>query len=204
MVTMEKSLEAARRYAPIPDSPELGAAMSAISPQQRAFVLAYVEDGTRNASRAARVAGYGETSPTEEQAKTAAKVGGWRLIHTAAILAAIKELAQARLDASAFQAANVLMEIAEDPTHKDRLKAAEMIMNRAGMIVVQESKVVHEHKVERRDSILERIEALAAKHGLNADALLQRRIQEAEPVTVKALPPPEEASMSAEGLEDLL
>lgn len=201
---MANALTNSRRYDPIPDSPELGDAMRALQPQQRAFVLAYVEDGKQNNSAAARAAGYGEASPTSEQAKTAAKVAGWRLIHDPKILAAIRELAQTRLSASAFHAANVLVEIAEDVTHKDRFRAAEMLMNRAGMIVVNEQKVVHEHRVEKRDSILERIEALAKKHGLDPDALLARRVEDAQFVEVRSLPPPEEAAMSSAGLEDLL
>lgn len=197
---MEKALTSAIRFDPIPDSPDLGKAMAAIQPQQRAFVLAYVENASGNASHAARAAGYGSTSATEEQAKTAAKVAGWRLVHDAKVLAAIRELAQARLEANAFRAANVLVEIAEDPTHKDRLKAAEMLMNRAGMIVVNESKVVHEHRVETRSTILERIEQIAKRNGLNAADLIQRQ----------ALPAPvedatfEDVTPTTDGLEDLL
>lgn len=201
---MEKALTISRRYDPIPDSPELGEAMRALSPQQRAFVLAYVEDGKANNSAAARAAGYGDTSPTVEQAKTAAKVAGWRLIHDPRVLAAIRELAQSRLNASAYHAANVLVEIAEDPTHKDRFRAAEMLMNRAGMIVATEQKVVHEHRVEHRSTILERIEALASKHGIDPARLLAGRVADAVPVTVQALPAPAGDGMSSAGLEDLL
>lgn len=200
---MEKALSSAVRYDPIPDSPELGKAMAAILPQQRAFVVAYVNSATGNASQAARAAGYGDTSETEEQRKTAAKVAGHRLIHDAKILAAVKELAQARIEANAFKAASVLVEIAEDPTHKDRLKAAEMLMNRAGMLVVNESKVVHEHRVEARSTILEKIRTIAERNGLNADDLIAGRGGQ------PALPAPVidatfEPAPSAEGLEDLL
>lgn len=200
---MEKALQTARRYEPIPDSPELGKAMAAIEPKQRAFVMAYVENATGNAAQAARAAGYGSTSETEEQARTAAKVAGWRLIHDQKVLAAVRELAQAHMEANAFKAASVLVEIAEDPTHKDRLKAAELLMNRAGMLVVAESKVVHEHRIEKRDTILERIQQIASKNGLNMEAILAARGQAALPAPVQDATF-EDITPSSDGLEDLL
>lgn len=200
---MDRALAQARTYDPIPDSPDLGEAMRAISPQMRAFVVAYIDLGAKNAAQAARAARYGADSPTPEQAYNTQKVSGWRLIHDDRILLAIKELAAARLQSYAHKAADVLIEIMEDPTHKDRFAAANKLMAHAGLVAAAD-KVVHEHRVERRDTIMERIEALAAKHGLNPEALLQRRISEATPVTVKALPQPVEAVGSADGLEDLL
>lgn len=193
------------RVEPIPDSEEMGPAMRAISPQQRAFVVAYLAEGKANASAAARAAGYGADSATPEQAKTAAKVSGWRLIHDDRILAAVKEMAEKRLHAFTYRAAQALIDIAEDPTHKDRFKAADRLLGQGGIIAaVAEQKVVVEHRTEKRSDILKRIEALADKHGKALPQSLQERISAARLETVRVLPAPAEAARSSEGLEDLL
>lgn len=201
---MSKTLASARQFSPVQDSPELGTAMSAISPQQRAFVMAYVENATGNAAQAARAAGYGANSPTDEAAAQAAKMSGWRLIHDEKVLAAIRELAQSHMEAKAFHAANVLVEIAEDPTHKDRLKAAELLMNRAGMLVVQEQRVVHEHRVESRSSILDKIAVIAQRNGLDLNAVMAATGRKMEALPAPVTDATFEPAPSSEGLEDLL
>lgn len=201
---MATRIDTVRRYEPVTDLTGLGEAMRAISPQQRAFVMAFIDGGACNAAAAARAAGYGSTSESPEQGALASRVAGWRLIHNERVLLAVKELAEGRLRSFAYRAANVLIEIADDPTHKDRFNAAKQLMAHGGLVVVQEHRVVHETKSETRTEILERIKKIAEKHNLNADALIQRRFEEAEAVEVKTLPAPAEPDMSADGLEDLL
>lgn len=171
--------------------------MSALNPKQRAFVMAYVENGNANAAAAARAAGYGGDGTYEQQASTT-RVTGWRLVHDKRVLEAIKELAQGYVTAAVYRAMSVLVEIAEDPTHKDRLAAAEKILNRAGMLVVAEQKITVEHRTTNRLELLERIKVLAEKTGTNVAHLLEDHTTDAE------FTPVEEPAMSSEGLEDLL
>src|SRR5690349_3017404 len=95
----------------------LGPKMKALNDRQQAFVVALLTQGTRNYAAAARTAGYqGEESG-------ALRVSAHRLAHDERILAALREETERRMQASIGMAAEVLLSIAEDPTHKDRLKA---------------------------------------------------------------------------------
>jgi len=178
------------KYEPVPDDPDLGKAMAELSPRQRAFVFAYVADGKGSATAAARASGYGETDGAQ-------RVQAHRLIHNPKILAAIKELADGRLRSYTYRAANALIEIADDVTHKDRFRAADTLLNRAGLLVATVSTVEHIHKTEKRSDILDRINEIAKRNGVDPTALLHA-------ATAPQLTGPAEVVMSSEGLEDLL
>lgn len=198
-------------YAPIPDNPSLGPAMRAIEAKQRAFVLAYVERADENGTGAARAANYGGSSETPEQRQTAAKVAAWRLLHDPKIQAAIKELAEDKFRIATFKATAVLMEIMNDPTHKDRFRAAERVLAQNGMGVAIQVNHNHVHDLDEKGMIA-RIARLAKDQGLDPRRLLgtvgvEYVDAEFEDVTsavgaeLTALPAP---AMSAAGLEDLL
>lgn len=196
---------------PITETHGLGPAMIALNPQQRAFVLAYVETGGQDQTRAAVLSGYGVTPGSQ-------KVAGYRLAHDPKILAAIKEVADQRLRSGALLGAEVLIAIAQNPVHKDQLKAATELLNRGGLIVRQE--VEHIHRSETEAEQVKKIVSLARELGLDPKQLLG-----SAGVTVdadfkvvsngKGQPQPEpeepeevdaefEPAASAAGLEDLL
>lgn len=150
-----------------PDA-KLGPAMLNLNERQRAFVIAMVEMGGINISRAALAAGYGNGNAAS------AAVLGHRLAHDERILTAIHEEAHRRLRSGAIMAVQTLLEIANDQSakHGDRLKAVEMMLNRSGLHAVTE----HNVKVERYDvtdeSMIKKIKLLAEKQGLDPVKLL--------------------------------
>lgn len=150
-----------------PDA-RLGPAMRELNDRQRAFVIALIEMGGINYSRAALAAGYGNGN-----VESAASQGN-RLAHDESILAAIHEEAHRRLRSGAVMAVQTLLEIASSQAaeHRDRLKAVEMLLNRTGLHAVTE----HNVKVERYDvtdeTMIKRIKLLAEKQGLDPVKLL--------------------------------
>lgn len=176
-------------------------AMLALNPQQRAFVLAHVALGGEDATKAARAAGYGGDNPTS------VKVQAYRLTHSPKVRLAIKEIAESKIHAQAAYGAQVLVEIARDPTHKDRYKAATEIMNRSGMMVVQKVEHDHIHRAEDDAEKVRRIVLFAQQMGMDPRKLLGGA-KELQGVTLDAqfeiVDTEVEPSGSAEGLEDLL
>lgn len=195
------------RYPPIPDDPMMGAAMRKLTPQQRAFVVAYIERADENASAAARASGYGADSEPGPAQSQAYRTAGYRLIHDARVLEAIKELAEQRFRVAGYRATATLMEIMNTPGHKDQFKAAERVLAQVGMGVV--TKVEHDHKhglAGDEKAMIARITQLATLNGLDPVRLLgSAGVALPAPETIDAeftvLPAPD---MSDAGLEDLL
>ena len=170
----------------VPQDDILGPAMRVLTEGQRAFVIAHLLDGGRNNTQAAIMAGYGGTP---ESARTRA----FELMRTPKILAAIREEADRRLRSGAALAASALLEMAADPMHKDRYKASVELLNRAGMVVEDVKRVIHEDyrsNAEIKTAIL----ALAKANNLDIKAL---GIAE-EPLEA------EFEELSSDGIEDLL
>jgi hypothetical protein len=187
---------------------EWGPAMAALTTQQRAFVLALVETGCNN-TQAAATAGYGESSPTLEQRQKAQRQAGWALTHNEAIQEAIKEEAATRVRAGTLISVSALIDIVNDPKHKDRFKAAIYLASLNGIQAVQAINVNHTHlhsfeSMTTRD-LLTKIKDFSRDVGLDATELLANAgIVDAEFEEVgdgRSLPAPER---SAAGLEDLL
>lgn len=173
----------------VPPESELGDAMLLLTENQRGFVIAMLETGAQNQERAAILAGYGGND-------NSAAVAAHRLMRNPMVLAAIREEADRRLKSGALLGASVLVEIAGDPKHKDRFKAATELLNRSGLIVEQTHRVIHEDN--RTDAELERsLRTMLAKHGVDAAKVLGLPASvegEFEEVT----------NGSKDGLEDLL
>ena len=125
-----------------------GPAMSALNERQRAFVFALNNTGGRNASEAARAAGYTDTH------NGAIQVTAHRLLHDPNVQAAIIEDAKARLAGDIHATLLGIDEIAMNPGHKDRLKALTTKLHHAGMIekTIQQMEVsvnvTYEQKVD--------------------------------------------------------
>lgn len=153
------------------DEGSLGPCMRALNEKQRAFVYALVETGG-NASQAAAAAGYGFDSDTPEKRSAACRTRGYQLSHDDKVLAAIKEEAQKRLNSGALIATSALLEIVQDPAHKSRLRAIEVLLDRAGLVVNRDVNinVNHTHKTDADQ--IERITSLAQGLGLDPRQLL--------------------------------
>lgn len=174
-----------------PPDTDMGPAMAALRPRQRAFVIAMLETGEDNHTRCAMMAGYGGT-------ESSIRVQAFRLAHDEKIQAAIVEQAGRRMKTGAIMATGTLLSIAKNPVHKDQLKAAVEILNRSGLHAITETKHTVEHTINDKAMVAKVVEL--AK-GLNIDpkvllgqygVVLDAEFTEIAPRT------------GSEGLEDLL
>lgn len=188
---------------PIEDASGFGPAMARLSPQQRAWVVAFLETGPQeNATAAARAAGYGASSATEEQRKQACQTTGHRLRHDEKVLDAIQELAKERFRLVAHRATEELVTLMDSTDAKVKIKAIDMILARTGLNAAQQIDVNHKHGFADMDdkAMIRRIAQLAESQGMDPIRLLGSRgvVVDAEFEVVT------EPAMSSEGLEDLL
>jgi phage terminase small subunit len=112
-----------------------GPALRALTDQQYKFVEEFAEQpsGPDAARNAAKRAGYNSSYAAQ-------------LMRHPRILAAIRELAGTRIQANALSGMLVAEEIAQDPTHKDRLKAAKWLAELAGFTVVSQQEISVKHE----------------------------------------------------------
>jgi phage terminase small subunit len=149
------------------DADDFGPAMSALTEQQRGFVIAMVTIPGCSFRRAALEAGYSDASE-------AAKVSGHRCAHNPAVQAAIREEAGKRLNSLSVVAANVMMDLMLDGEvdAKTKLKAAAAVLDRTGFGAAQTINVNKTTTDRTGAGMLERIRALAAANGLDPVKLL--------------------------------
>lgn len=146
---------------------EHGPAFNDLTTLQQKFVMALVEVGLTKdfGAKAARIAGYNHDG---------AKQAAYRLMRNPKVLLALREEADLRMRAGALLGAMVLEEIALDPMHKDRFKAATEMMNRGGMSLIQKVEHLHQHTVEQRSDpeLMAVVNRLARTLGTTPAALL--------------------------------
>jgi phage terminase small subunit len=175
-------------------NPRLGPKMNALPLMRRAFVSALMNQGTRNATEAAKTAGYSQNS------YNSLKVHACNLMHDDAVQEAIQEEAKRRITAMLPLAIETVAGIMENPQEGGavRLKAATVVMDRGGVHAVSE-RIVTEAPLERDPDQLKRIMGLAQVLGVPVEQLLGARL--------KALPTVSDAEYvetSMEGLEGLI
>jgi phage terminase small subunit len=156
---------------------------------ERKFVIALVETGGDNAAQAARFAGCA----TGREAQAA-----WEWKRRPRVLAAIREMAEFQLRAGALLGASAMIEIARDPLHKDRLKAADRLMERAGMLVIQRSEHIVEDRRETKE-IIAGLKDLAERAGIPLETILGKGAKDVVDGEYEDVD-----DSSTEGLEDLL
>ena len=144
--------------------------MRKLNDRQRAFVVAMLDFGGLDNTKAAEAAGYLEDGGNRNSLRRTA----YRLAHDPDIQEAIREEGQARLNGAGIMAVNTLLEIANNVAteKKDRLKAVEMIMNRIGMSAKTEHNVNVTRKDLTSDEMIKRIGMLAGKLGVDPQKLL--------------------------------
>ncbi len=137
-----------------------GPAMLSLSPAQRAFVVAKVHFGCKNAE-AARRAGYSKNKPGD------AKVTAYRLAHSDEVQAAIIEESRKVISSEGPRSIRTLVEIRDDRAKepKDRIKAAIELLNRGGLNAVSEHHLTVEHQMTDAEKD-RRILALCQELGL--------------------------------------
>jgi phage terminase small subunit len=150
---------------PPDDDENLGPAMRALNPKQRAFVRAYIDYPLVTATQAARMAGYSDASE-------ACKVKAHNNLHSPRVIAALNEELDRRFRVDAVIGRKVLIEIATNPDHPQRLKAAEALLNRGGFHTMSEQRIRVEHTDMSGEAMIERITKLALQLGMDPQQLL--------------------------------
>jgi hypothetical protein len=169
-----------------------GPAMAALSPAQRAFVVAKVHYGCNNAE-AARRAGYSKNQPED------AKVTAYRLAHNDTVQAAIIEESRKLMAGEGPRSIKTLVAIRDDrgKEAKDRIKAAVELLNRGGLQAISEHHLTVEHQMTDAQKD-QRILALCRELGLpDADArkmLIAPEVLDAEFEEVGPEKTPEQAA----------
>jgi hypothetical protein len=153
------------------DLKKLGPAMAALpNDMWRAACVArfYVKSGRWGGNAAAcRAAGFGR----EDGTSTCLKQIAYTIFHDARMQAALREVGELLLRQGVPDALTVVHEIMDDKRHKDRLKAAQTIINYAHPAQTAHHVVV-EHVDDRR--MLEFAKKLAEEMGIAADKLIGR------------------------------
>ena len=182
----------------LPDMGDYGPALRKLVPRQQKFVLAYLAGGGQNATQAYCDAGYGGNRDT-------AKVNSYKLLHDEKVVAAIVEESRKAVAADTPYARHVVREVLDSPhlAAKDRLRAAEMILNRGGLHATSEHKVSVEHKMDH-GQLVAKLKLLAADCGLDADKLLRQAGVQAVEADFTEVPLIEvDQTVGMEGLEDM-
>lgn len=173
----------------------LGPAMQKLTPMQRAFVRAFLDNGGRNQTQAALDAGYSNASE-------GAKVVGHHLAHNPKIQEAMLEVSKQRIRTSGVAAVSYLAECVTNDglPPRDRMKAALALMDRQGLHAFTEHKTTVEHTMDEADMIT-KIERLSEKLGIDPKKLLGSTAPKALPVIDVT---PTEVDLGMQGLEDIL
>lgn len=133
--------------------------MASLSEQHRDFVLRLMELGPskRASAKAAKDVGF-------------SSLNGYKLMRDERILAAIREEATKELAGAALIGVKVMIEIAQDRDHKDRLKAAEKLAAINGFTA--EQRIVVEHISPDNKGMIAEIRSMAAQLGLDPKQLI--------------------------------
>jgi phage terminase small subunit len=177
---------------------DMGPAMLACTAAQQRFVVAWVELGgdDKQCTLAASMAGYAGT-------ENALRVAASRLRHNPLVLAAMREMADRMLRSGAVLGAASLKDIARDALHKDRFKASVELLNRAGLLVETQHRLVIQNDNRTTAQIRHDVEAAMARlypPGTPIPAALMPPV-DVEFVEVKR---EKEEVLSSNGLEDIL
>lgn len=137
-----------------------GKTMGALTARKRAFVISMLQQGVnpKAARAAAAAAGYRPEY-------------GYELMRDDGILAALREEATKRLAGAALVGVNVLLDIAQSPTHKDQFRAAKELAGINGFTA--EQRIVVEHISEDSKQQLRQIREMAAQLGMDPKALIE-------------------------------
>lgn len=149
-----------------PEIDSLGPAMRALNASQRRFAIAAAQYPLAKDWQIAKAAGYSDKS------HGALRVAAHRLFHDEKVLAAIKECADKDIRGTAIMGVAIAKKIARMDGHRDQLKAALALIGLAGFTVDQNININQNVTDNSGKALMERIRALAQKHGLDENRLL--------------------------------
>lgn len=167
-----------------------GPAMAALKTDlQRAFVTYRIQFPNCSDAEAARHAGYGGNDNSLRRT-------AYKLVHDPQVQRAMQEEGWRILGDAAVQSIEIVKQIAFDPknTIAERLKAAQIIIDRGGFAVVHQSKVTHETVDMSSKAVMERLRAAAAKLNRPLAELLGPNVIDVTPALVEK----EKAEVKAE------
>lgn len=167
-----------------------GPAMKKLTPAKQAYLLAIAAEGW-NPKHWGRVAMSAGISSNER----AASVWASRTRRDPEFVAAMIEETKRRQLAMAPFGQAVIEEIAMDTQHKDRFKAASALLDRGGMPLINEQRIVVEHTRSTRE-ILEEVRRLAAETGdegaVIAGDVIEGEFKEVDDLSDMMAPAPED------------
>ncbi len=169
--------------AAIANESDLGPAMRALNPRQRAFVDAMFVLGTdATYADAARAAGY------ESDTANALRVQAHRLAHSDKVQAAMREEAERRCAGLLPIAHAGMATILTSPQHPDHFKAIKHAQALAGVAPTQKHEVVHKHDAASlKADLLAAMDLLKSVAGPMIDVTPEEVSFEADPTkTVEA------------------
>ena len=137
-----------------------GKGMSALTARNRMFVIAMLEQGVnpKAASTAAKSCGY---LPTY----------GYELMRNPDIIQALREEATKRMAGAALVGVNVMLEIAQNPMHKDQYRAAKDLAAINGFTA--EQRIVVEHIDADSKAQIRQIREMATQLGMDPKQLIE-------------------------------
>lgn len=148
-----------------------GPAMTALTAERRAFVIAFNNAGGSNAAEAARAAGFKDSNFIRQQA--------YHLLHDERIQAAIREDVIARLSGNLAETFNRIDAVAKNTQHPKQLDALKFQAHHAGML--ERTVVQHEGTVTLTfDQKCAELAVLARAAGDDPDEVL-REIKDVSP-----------------------
>jgi phage terminase small subunit len=155
---------------------EYGPAMERLDARKQRFVEAVLDQrGRPNYALAAREAGYSDHLE-------AAKVQAYHLMRSPRIIEALHEESRRRFTILGYHAVHGLADIAEKADHPDRFKALKELADRFGYAAVTEHTVKVQHTDLTGQALLNRIAALASKHGLDPQKLIGSNVADGSQV----------------------
>lgn len=149
------------------DEGEYGPMMTALTERQRAFVEVLLDQPGISQWKASELAGF-QNSPGGH------RVNAHRLMHDERVLGALHEQAGRRLRSNSLMAANVVARLLDSEDPKIALKAATILLDRVGFGAQQNININQTVTDQSGKAIMERIRALADKHGIPMQQLLSR------------------------------
>lgn len=133
---------------------DYGPKLSALTEQQRVFVIHYVETGGDNATESARKAGYADRDDA------GIRVQAHRLLHNKRVIDAIREESERQLSVDLPEARLALARVLKNPQHKDHFSAIKLLLGTQGISAI--NKTEHVHSIDTA-GLVEQIKMLEAQ-----------------------------------------
>lgn len=108
---------------------ELGPKMQSCSAQERRFVWAYLQNGGKDATAAAREAGYKDAGSQSSSIRVRAHA----LMHRERVIAALDEVGRKAFRGLLVPAVAAMESLIDDPTHPDHARTVHSALSRLGL-----------------------------------------------------------------------